>query len=870
MTKQLALLAICLFGTIAALPAAPPEHSAWRLTFSDEFDGSDLDMNAWEVESGAPTHILSSRWPENIEVRDGVCRLVTRKEKRAGKEWTTAHMWTRTFRQKYGYFEARYRYGAAPGLNNAFWLMPRATGEQAGVYGMKGYLRKFEIDINEGHYPGKVNMNIHNWEGEHWSKHELWTSPDDLGTSFHTYGLEWTDKELIWYVDGVERRRIAHEICHLEVPVIFSTAVLKWAGKITEALDGAAMEVDYVRIYERTGPNPSAPDPQSATLARLAGSTPPPGYLRRWSDTFDGGKVDLDAWRYRTGPRLESFNRAENVFVDGGKAIIEMRKEPHEGKEYTAGGLITNRKYRYGYYEARAKMFGAAGWHQSVWAMAVDPAAGGPKHTEIDGIEYDSDDPIQAHTGVIVWDREGKNVHLTCSPGVYRRPLGFDATTGYHTYGFEWTEDKVRIFLDGQLNCVLDYPHTRHRHDPLNFWLTSVAHVSLAGAVDESALPGRMYIDHAAIYEKDLYIDDGDPDYSEHGAWKAIEGGFSFSPAREACATGPSASWRPDFLAADEYQVFLYRLPPSGAEGEASVTIDAAGGPAKRTVRFTKDPAAWADLGTYRFEAGRSGGVTIAPASGCVVADMVKFVRKRSATPAPERASDVLKDYQLAWSDDFEGDSLDTAKWRYRTGPRHWSVNLPENVSVADGKLRIALKKERSGDLDYTAGGVITKEAFRYGYYEARIKMPPGKGWHTSFWLMNHDIPSGTDQPKQEIDICEQDSIDRRQYWVNVHKWQGEHTSHGHKRIPTPDLSADFHAWGAEFTPEYVKFFFDGRLVATTDVGHFEHGDHHIWLTSIASHLGGTDRVDDANLPAYAEYDWVRDYERKPGAAPTR
>ena len=218
--------------------------------------------------------------------------------------------------------------------------------------------------------------------------------------------------------------------------------------------------------------------------------------------------------------------------------------------------------------------------------------------------------------------------------------------------------------------------------------------------------------------------------------------------------------------------------------------------------------------------------------------------------------------YTLRWSDEFDSGALDESKWRYRTGPRHWSVNLPENISVRDGKLRIALKKELSGELEYTAGGVISKKAFRYGYYTARFKVPPKKGWHTSFWLMNHDLPSGRSDPKQEIDICEQDSIDPNRYSVNVHKWQGDHKSYGHKLVPTPDLSAEFHIWGAEFTPAGVKFYFDGRLVAETDMTRFEHGNHHIWLTSIASHLGKTDRVDDSALPAYAEYDWVRYYQK--------
>ncbi len=129
--------------------------------------------------------------------------------------------------------------------------------------------------------------------------------------------------------------------------------------------------------------------------------------------------------------------------------------------------------------------------------------------------------------------------------------------------------------------------------------------------------------------------------------------------------------------------------------------------------------------------------------------------------------------YRLAWSDEFNGGSLDTNKWVFRTDSKHWSTQSPANVSVRDGKIFLAVKKEDAGDKHYTGAGVISKQAFKYGYYESHFKVPPGAGWHTSFWMMKHDGNGGTGPTAsaQELDVCENDSVNLKHYGVNVHKW---------------------------------------------------------------------------------------------------
>ena len=218
--------------------------AGYRLVWQDEFNGTTDDLAAkWNFQNGPSGHILCSRWRENAVETNGLCRLLNKKETRGGQAWTSASLWTK---QAFscGYFECRYRYGAATGLNNSFWLMT-----QGGTTNTPG---RFEIDINEGHHPNSVNMNIHNWSGEHWSASKSWKAKGhDLSQEFHVYGLEWNENELVWFFDGQEIRRETNVLCHGPAPVLLSSAVIRWAGEVSDRIDGTSMDVDYVRVYQR-------------------------------------------------------------------------------------------------------------------------------------------------------------------------------------------------------------------------------------------------------------------------------------------------------------------------------------------------------------------------------------------------------------------------------------------------------------------------------------------------------------------------------------------------------------------------------------------------------------------------------------------
>lgn len=219
----------------------------WELSWNDEFDYQNRDelLKVWESDNQSFTHIICSRWEENVEVTGNTVKLVNRKESRGGQDWTSASIWTRQDFQ-YGYFECRYKYAGASGTNNSFWIMTRG-GTPDPTEG-----KRFEIDINEGHYPNEVNSAIHdgsdpNYQAPH---SELICEGSDLSTEYHVVGLEWTEQDLIFYFDGKEIWRHKNEFSFSPAPVRLSEALTKWAGEVTDACDGTFMEVDYVRIYK--------------------------------------------------------------------------------------------------------------------------------------------------------------------------------------------------------------------------------------------------------------------------------------------------------------------------------------------------------------------------------------------------------------------------------------------------------------------------------------------------------------------------------------------------------------------------------------------------------------------------------------------
>ena len=143
--------------------------------------------------------------------------------------------------------------------------------------------------------------------------------------------------------------------------------------------------------------------------------------------------------------------------------------------------------------------------------------------------------------------------------------------------------------------------------------------------------------------------------------------------------------------------------------------------------------------------------------------------------------------WQLQWSDEFEGSSLDTSSWSYETGAGGWGnselqyyTSRTDNVAVTGGNLKITAKKESYNGSQYTSGRIITKgkRYFTYGKMEARIKVDGGNqnGVWPAFWMMGNDYDSAGWPACGELDIMEH--ANSNDYTEGTLHWGSSWSSH--------------------------------------------------------------------------------------------
>jgi beta-glucanase (GH16 family) len=277
--------------------------------------------------------------------------------------------------------------------------------------------------------------------------------------------------------------------------------------------------------------------------------------------------------------------------------------------------------------------------------------------------------------------------------------------------------------------------------------------------------------------------------------------------------------------------------------------------------------------------------------------------------------------WKLVFEDNFEDNNLNTDLWElqkwsqgglYGNKGVNQEYNSLNNVNISDGTLKIIAKKEtiqrkaidwkpeeeilQDGlpnlrTYNYTSSNIWTKNKFSYGKFEARVKIPKGKGFWPAFWTY-------ADNPWSEIDIFEfwnedyingnyDDSKLSKVHNMNVHYDYDKNgkSNYCSSKYTATDFSEDFHIFTLIWDQDKIQWYVDGDLkrtdyqyynfsgqaVCTVDAFKqyaknqlFPTQPMHIILNLAIQSSGNDDSPDHKTpFPSQMEIDWVRYYKRE-------
>lgn len=204
--------------------------------------------------------------------------------------------------------------------------------------------------------------------------------------------------------------------------------------------------------------------------------------------------------------------------------------------------------------------------------------------------------------------------------------------------------------------------------------------------------------------------------------------------------------------------------------------------------------------------------------------------------------------YVYVWGDEFDGDSIDYDKWYFSNNmlDRENRVLLTEEedpsiAGVRDGTLQLNARRYTSlvnPNIEFATARALNTEYtmnFKYGYVEMRAKVPLTHGCVPAFWMQSAGtVPKLVEATEKsyftEVDFFE--GWSSSQYvQPGLHKWYTNncHTNPLSHQCPgygkyyfssadQENIREEYHTYGCEWTPEFIKMYVDGNLFCTYDI----------------------------------------------------
>jgi len=180
--------------------------------------------------------------------------------------------------------------------------------------------------------------------------------------------------------------------------------------------------------------------------------------------------------------------------------------------------------------------------------------------------------------------------------------------------------------------------------------------------------------------------------------------------------------------------------------------------------------------------------------------------------------------WNLVWSDEFDGTSIDTSKWTVEVNCNGGGNNelqcytsRSQNARIHNGTLIITAIPEQYLNRGYTSARLNTARSasFLYGRFEMMAKLPNGKHLWPAFWMLPTDNVYGRWAASGEIDIMEYRGQINNKVQGTLHfggSWPNDiFQGSGPTDFPI-DFSRDFHLFAVEWDQDEIRWYLDQTM----------------------------------------------------------
>lgn len=275
---------------------------------------------------------------------------------------------------------------------------------------------------------------------------------------------------------------------------------------------------------------------------------------------------------------------------------------------------------------------------------------------------------------------------------------------------------------------------------------------------------------------------------------------------------------------------------------------------------------------------------------GEVAIDSIEFVLLKKQEETPQKLSQNMEgeEWNLVWSDEFDGEGLpDASKWSYNIGNWGWGNNelqyytegKVENARQENGNLIIEAHKNEN-DKYWSSARLTTqgRTSFLYGRVEFRAKVPRGRGTWAAGWLLGDTYRDEISWPYcGEIDVLEcvgyeiDDSTGSGLNHATCHT-RAYYFKQGNQigsEIEIDSMDTKFHTYAVEWYPNRIEGYLDGEhyytydKIANEEEWPFHQAQNIIINLAIGGGWGGAKGVDSSYDSHQYILDYIRIYEKK-------